>query len=69
MGQSETSLPLLGGPGESPFFVTKKFGLHQSLWNCGAVDPDHRSFMALAVVVNGPCDQFLARAGFAEDEH
>ena len=55
--------------GERAAFVAEEFALQQRLGDGGAVDGDERLLRAVAVLVDGARDQFLAGAGFAADEH
>ena len=55
--------------GERAAFVAEQFAFQQVFRDGGAIDRDKRGFGARAVLVDGAGDQFLARAGFAPDEH
>ena len=55
--------------GEGAAFVAEQFAFQQRFGNGGAIDGDERRVGAVAVLVNGAGDQFLAGAGFAADEH
>ena len=55
------------GPGERAPFVTEQFALEQRLRDGRAIDGDERRFGAMAVLVNGPRDEFLAGPRFALD--
>ncbi len=57
------------GAGERTFFVTEQFGLEQIRSECGRVQRDEGLAGARAVTMQGAGDQFLARAGFAGDQH
>ena len=54
---------------ERAAFVAEQFAFQQVLRDGGAVDRDKRRLGAGAVLVDGAGDQFLARPGFAPDEH
>ena len=54
--------------GEGAALVAEKLGFEQAGGNGGAVDPDESAFAARAEIVNGAGDDFLAGAGFAEDQ-
>ena len=49
--------------------MSKELALDQLRRDGGAVDFDERSVAARAGRVDGPGQQFLADAGFAEEEH
>ena len=51
-----------------PARVTEELAFEQVLWDGGAVNRDEWSSPARALGVQGPCDQFLARARLAGDE-
>src|SRR5262245_53582538 len=55
--------------GEGAAFVTEEFALEQSVGNGGAIDSDERFGRAIAVLVDGPGNQLLARARGATDEN
>ena len=57
------------GAGEGPLLVTEQLALHEPGGKCRAVELDERLIPALAVGVDRPRDQFLARARLAADEH
>ena len=50
--------------GERAAFVAEQFAFQHGFGNCRAVDGDERRIGAVAVLVNGAGDEFLARAGF-----
>ena len=54
--------------GEGATLVAKQFTLQQLLGNGRAIDRQKRLLAAMAVVINGARDQFLARAAFAADQ-
>ena len=56
---------LHGRAGEGAALVAEQFAFEQLLGNGGAVDGQERLLAAVAVMVNGPRDQFLAGAAFA----
>src|SRR5262249_38278757 len=65
----ETSNTLRFGTGKRAAFVAEKFALEQRFGNRSAVNGDERFFRAGAVLVNGPCDQLFASAGFASNKN
>src|SRR5207244_2242509 len=56
-------------PGERAFDVAEQFALDQTGGDSAAIHFHQHAVFARAAVVNGSCDEFLARAGFAENEH
>src|ERR1700730_15037380 len=50
---------------EGTLFMTEQFALHQSRRNGRTVQADESSRTARAAPMNGPGEQFLARASFA----
>src|SRR5439155_17571771 len=69
MGHLEAADLLRDGPGERAPLVTEELTLEEPRRDGRAVDLDEGSLAAAAPVVDGACDQFLPRAGLAEDEH
>ena len=57
------------GAGEGAALVAEQLALQQRLGNGGAVDGDERLVGAVAVLVEGAGDEFLAGAGLAADQH
>src|SRR4029453_8527696 len=55
--------------GECPLFVSKELGFNQVLRNRRAVDLDERALGALAVVMDGIGNEFLAGAILTLDEN
>jgi hypothetical protein len=55
--------------GEGSLLVPEKFALDQIVGNRGAVDRDERLARAVAVLPDGPGDEFLAGAALAGDHH
>ena len=55
--------------GESAAFVAKQFRFQKAGRNGSAIDFDESALAARAQIVNGAGDEFLAGAGFAEDQH
>src|SRR4029077_10014500 len=53
------------GAGESAFFMSKQLALQQVLRNRCAVQSQEWGFRPLAMLVDGPCNQFFAGAAFA----
>ena len=58
-----------GGTGERASFVTEHFALDQLGRQCGGIDRDKGPRGSPALFVDGPRDEFLARAALAGDEH
>ena len=69
LGLLEAAGRALVGAGEGALLVTEEFAFDEVARDRGHVDGDERSFLALAVIVQGARDQFLAGAGFAGDHH
>ena len=69
VGLLEAANPLRVRAGEGAAFVAEQFAFQQGFGNRRAVDGDERRVGAVAVLVNGAGDEFLARAGFAANEH
>ena len=59
---------LQGRAGEGAAFVAEQFAFQQLLGDGGAVDREERLLAAVAVMINGAGDQFLAGAALAGDE-
>ena len=57
------------GAGEGAAVVAEEFGFEQRLGDGGAVDLDERRVAAAAREVHGACEQLLAGARFAEQQH
>ncbi len=60
---------LLRGPGVCPFFVAEQFAFEKRFRYCGAVDGDEALALARRQIVQRAREEFLARAGFAQDQH
>ena len=56
------------GAGEGAFFVAEQFAFEQVFGDGGAVDGEERGLGAMAVMIDGAGDEFLAGAAFAGDE-
>ena len=69
ISQLEAAALLDQRSGERTLFMTEQFALHQSRRNGRAVQADECSRTARAAIMNGPGDQFLARTGFAVQQH
>ncbi len=69
VGQFEAALAVGGGAGERAFHVAEEFAFNEIFGQRGAVGLDKGLVGAVAVVVDGVGDEFLAGAGFAADEH
>ena len=68
IGKFEAANFLRQRPRKSATFVAEEFGFEQARGNGGAVDLDESAFAAGTEVVNRARDDFLAGAGFAEDQ-
>ena len=60
---------LLQRTGEGSAFVTEQFTLEQPRGNRRAVQGYERPVPARTQAMNGACDQFLARAGFTQNQN
>ncbi len=69
VGQLEAADAAFGGAGERAALVAENFALHQRFGNGGAVDGHEGTVGARRKPVNGARQDFLARAGFAGDQH
>lgn len=56
------------GAGECPLFMTEQFTFEEVFRNCRAVHRENWAFVAAAVLVDGPCDEFLSRSAFAANQ-
>ncbi len=65
----EPSLSIADGAGEAASLVAEKFGIDQFGRNRAAIDAEKRTARPARSIVNGSCDDFFARAGFAQDQH
>ena len=65
----ETSGAIFNRSSERAARVAEKFAFIQIFWNGGAVDADKRLVFALAAPMDFVRDQFLAGAGFTENQH
>ena len=61
--------PRRGRSGERAFFVAEELRLEEVFRNGGAVHGDEGTVGTMAVLVEGPGDQFLPRPGLAADQH
>ena len=68
VGLLESSNAQLIGPGEGAFFVTEQFAFEEVVGNGGAVDGDEGAMGAVAVLIDGASDEFLACSGFSSNE-
>ena len=68
VGKLEAADSFLDRARERPFDMAEQFALDQSGGNRAAVDLHERPVAPLAAAVDGPREQFLAGAGFADDE-
>ena len=69
VGHFEQADAVLVGAGERAFAMAEQLAFDERLGQGAAVDRDERLVGPRALVVNGAGDQFLAGAGFAEDQH
>src|SRR5262249_24795471 len=69
VGQLETTSLRADGAGEGALLVTEQLTLQQTGGDGRAVELDERASLPRAQFVQGPRDQFLARARFAANEH
>ena len=69
MGQLKSTNSVGHRPGESPLAMSKQFAFQQILGNGGTVDGHEMGRGALRLIVQGACDQFLARATLTCDQH
>src|SRR5690606_27718230 len=67
-GFGKQTLSSLSGSSESSGLMAKKLTFHQVGWNTRAVYRQERCARPLALSVNRPRHQFLARAAFAVDQ-
>ncbi len=68
IGERKAPLAFLGGSSECPLLMAEEFAFHQGGRDRGTIDGDQRLVTASAGGVNGPGDQFLARAGLTENQ-
>ncbi len=69
LGDLEAPLARGDGTGERALLVTEQLGLEQVGGNRAAVDRDERAVAARAELMNGARGDFLAGAGFAEQQN
>ena len=69
IGEFEATGAAGGGSGEGAFFVAEEFAFAECGGNRCAVNADERPGTALALLVNGAGDKFLAGPGFTFDQH
>ena len=69
VGQLEAAQPPFGRAGERAPLVAEDLALEQGVGNRRAVEGDERRGSARAQLVNGLRHQFLAGAGFAQQQH
>jgi len=65
----ESSDPVAMRAREGTFDVTEEFTFEEFLRNRGAIDFDQRPFGPVTARMDCPRDEFLADAGFAENEN
>ena len=68
VGELEATNFLADGAGESAAFVAEEFGFEKTTGNGGAIDFDEGAIAARAEIVDGAGEEFLAGAGFAEEQ-
>ncbi len=69
VGQLEAAKFLRDGAGEGAALVAEQLGFEQAGGDCGAIDFDEGAIAARAEIMDGARDEFLARAGFAANQH
>ena len=69
VGDLEEALPVGIGAGEGPLAVAEQLALDEVLRQGPAIDGDEGTVRPSALVVQVAGDQFLARAGLAQDHH
>ena len=69
IGELEATDFLVDGTGEGAALVAEEFGFEKTGRNGGAIHFDEGTLFARAEIVDGAGDDFLAGAGFAEDEN
>src|SRR5437879_6090648 len=69
MGHLNTALPLYMRACKGAFLVSKQFALKQVLRDCSAIDRNKRSILTRTALMNGSCNQFLARSALADDQY
>src|SRR5690606_32465783 len=69
IGQLEAADLTLVRTGEGAALVAEQLALKQTGREGGAVNLDEGAVGAGTAKVNGPCDEFLARAALAANEH
>src|SRR5690606_11619300 len=62
VGPLEDTLVLGGGAGERALLVAEEFALEEGGWKRRAVEDDEWSGLAQAALVDGACEELLARA-------
>ena len=68
VGLLEFANAAIGRAGEGAAFVTEQFAFQEIAGNGGAIHCDERFVGAIAVLINGARDEFLAGAGFAANQ-
>ena len=69
VGQLEAADAPLGRAGEGAALMAENFALHQRFGNRRAIDGDEGTVGARRKLMDGARQNFLARAGFAGDQH
>ena len=68
VGRFEAAGAVVDGAGERAADVAEELAFEQAFAECAAVDADERAVAALAELVDRVGDEFLAGAGFAEQQ-
>jgi hypothetical protein len=68
VGEGKAPFALFCRAGESALFMAEQLAFDQSPGHRRAVNLDQWLFTPVAFPVNGPGDEFLARAGFSQNE-
>ncbi len=68
LGLFESADAACDGAGEGAAFVSEEFGFEEGFGDGGAIDGDEGGLGAVAVLVEGAGDEFLAGTGLATDE-
>src|SRR5690606_3468225 len=69
VGERESSCALARGSAERALDVPEEFAFEELARDGGAIDLDQRLLRASALFMDGGCDQLLADAAFAQDQH
>src|SRR5437762_3707121 len=69
MSRFKTAEAPLSRARKGALFVPEEFGSNEGRWDRGAVHSHECTFCATRSLMNGPCDQFFSRAGFAQEQN